>query len=232
MRKLIATPIRNFKRAALTLKRFDSVLCVSAWLRQIAAHLTPVAVRVVPGVDHELFAERPLPNGEKLVVGWCAQIPEPDRNNTKGYREVLLPLMERMKDRVEWRINSRSASDALTQAEMVEWYAGIDLILSTSCSEGFQMPLLEAASCGRPVVGTYVGGIRELTIPGETGYIVSSWRNLDETRVTIDELEFVLDRYATNRQELLDHGRAARARVEQEFTWARRSPEWLGIIGG
>ena len=232
LRKIIATPIRNLKRAQKMLPRFASVLCVSKRLHAIAVQLTDAAVRVVPGVDHEVFDERPLPNGEKIIVGWCAQKPDDDKNNTKGYREVLLPLMERLGDKVEFRINSRNAQDALTQAEMLDWYTGVDVMLSTSCSEGFQMPLLEGASCGRPVVATYVGGTDELIESGKTGYVVEAWKNLEETKATIDQLEMVLTLYSQRRDMLLEHGRASRERVVRDFTWARRAPEWLGIIGG
>lgn len=232
LRSQIATKIRNLKKAQVILPRFASVLCVSRRLHEIGVQLTKAAVRVVPGVDHEKFRYMPPVGREKLVVGWCAQKPEDGRNNTKGYREVLVPLMARLSDVCEFRINSRNAREALTMPEMIEWYAGVDVVLSTSCSEGFQTTLLEGASCGRPVVSPMVGGAEELIIAGTNGYLVNEYQNLTGAAQVIEQLEIPLRLYTMRRDILADHGRAARARIEQEYTWARRAPEWLGIIGG
>ncbi len=47
-----------------------------------------------------------------------------------------------------------------------------DLLLSTSLTESFGMSIAEAMSCEVPVVAYSVGGIPEVAVDGETGYLV------------------------------------------------------------
>ena len=46
-----------------------------------------------------------------------------------------------------------------------------DLFLMPSQSESFGLSALEAMSCGVPVISSSIGGLPELNIHGETGYI-------------------------------------------------------------
>ncbi len=52
--------------------------------------------------------------------------------------------------------------------------AGMDIICLTSKNEGTPVSLIEAQAGGLPVVTTDVGGVRDVVIEGETGYIVDS----------------------------------------------------------
>lgn len=49
--------------------------------------------------------------------------------------------------------------------------AQTDLLLMTSLSESFCLAALEAMACGVPVLSTDVGGLSELVVRGETGYL-------------------------------------------------------------
>jgi N-acetyl-alpha-D-glucosaminyl L-malate synthase BshA len=57
------------------------------------------------------------------------------------------------------------------QAELVELLSASDLFLIPSQSESFGLSALEAMSCEVPVVSSSVGGLPELNVHGETGYI-------------------------------------------------------------
>jgi L-malate glycosyltransferase len=57
------------------------------------------------------------------------------------------------------------------QAELVELLSASDLFLMPSQSESFGLSALEAMSCGVPVISSSVGGLPELNVHGETGYI-------------------------------------------------------------
>ncbi|MEC7575604.1 MAG: glycosyltransferase, partial [Pseudomonadota bacterium] len=51
-------------------------------------------------------------------------------------------------------------------------YARAHIAVLPSYREGLPKSLIEAASCGRPIVATDVPGCREVCIEGETGYLV------------------------------------------------------------
>lgn len=50
--------------------------------------------------------------------------------------------------------------------------AAVDVVASTSSTEGFPVGLLEAIALGRPVVATDVGAVREIVREGSTGIVV------------------------------------------------------------
>jgi N-acetyl-alpha-D-glucosaminyl L-malate synthase BshA len=57
------------------------------------------------------------------------------------------------------------------QLELVPILSAADLFLMPSQSESFGLSALEAMACGVPVVSSSVGGLPELQVHGETGYI-------------------------------------------------------------
>jgi glycosyltransferase involved in cell wall biosynthesis len=63
--------------------------------------------------------------------------------------------------------------------------ADLDLVMSTSRSEGMPVALIEAAAAGKPVVATNVGGVAELVAHERTGWLGSS----------ADELAYGLAQY-------------------------------------
>jgi len=57
------------------------------------------------------------------------------------------------------------------QAELVELLSAADVFLMPSQSESFGLSALEAMACEVPVISSSVGGLPELVVHGETGYI-------------------------------------------------------------
>ena len=62
--------------------------------------------------------------------------------------------------------------DAQPHHVLSTYYRSADVVLVPSRSESFGLVALEAAACGRPVVGAAVGGLRTLVEHGHTGYLV------------------------------------------------------------
>ncbi|MFE1244141.1 N-acetyl-alpha-D-glucosaminyl L-malate synthase BshA [Fictibacillus sp. NPDC058756] len=58
------------------------------------------------------------------------------------------------------------------QENVGEIFSICDLKLLLSEKESFGLVLLEAMACGVPVIGTRIGGIPEVIVDGETGYMV------------------------------------------------------------
>jgi L-malate glycosyltransferase len=60
--------------------------------------------------------------------------------------------------------------DSVSTPEYI--FAAIDILVSTSETEGLSNVLLEAMACGKPVIATQTGGNPEIVFDGETGFLV------------------------------------------------------------
>ncbi len=56
--------------------------------------------------------------------------------------------------------------------DLTSFFSRIDVLVSASISEGFPQSLIEAMVYSLPVVATAVGGVPELVIDGQTGFLV------------------------------------------------------------
>ena len=60
------------------------------------------------------------------------------------------------------------------QADIPSLMSGFDCFVMSSVSEGLPLVVIEAMAAQCPVVGTDVGGMREIVAEGQTGYLVDS----------------------------------------------------------
>jgi glycosyltransferase involved in cell wall biosynthesis len=180
--------------------------------------------RVVPGVSWKWTENTPVRNEREVpVIGWCGQ----RRGVTKGYDEVLVPVMEKLGDSVEWEINSRDHTNALGEEEMIRWYDDIDIFLSTSSSEGYQMPALEAMSRGRMVIATDAGGAGELISASAGGVLVDSWSNRKDAIPVVGQICDTITHNWENRHQFGDLGYDY---VRLHQSWETLAEEWLEEI--
>lgn len=145
-----------------------------------------------------------------LVVGGESEEPDPTVTPELGELQRLAIAL-RVADRVRFT-GQRQAS------VLRDYYSAGDVAVTTQWYEPFGLTPLEAMACGRPVVGSAVGGITFTVQDGVTGYLVPP----RDPAALADCLERLLTQPALRAR----LGRAARARVEGEFTWdlvARRT---------
>ncbi len=93
-----------------------------------------------------------------------------------------------------------------------------DVLWNCSAYEGQSNAILEAQSCGVPVVASDVPGNRDLVIPGETGVLVPEFdgdRVRRRTALTRETFRLLKPENAERRRAL---AAAAKARVEREFS--------------
>jgi glycosyltransferase involved in cell wall biosynthesis len=76
--------------------------------------------------------------------------------------------------------------DIVERKEMPNFYQESDVFVSTSIAEGFQVSILEAMACGKPVVSTSHGGAEDIISP-ENGIIVKirDYKSIAEALINI-----------------------------------------------
>lgn len=93
--------------------------------------------------------------------------------------------------------------------DAVELLGAMDVFCMSSRWEGCPMVLLEAMAMRCPVVATDIGGVREIVVPGETGYLVA----LDDP----DAMAQAVLRLLASPDQGERMGAAGRQRVERHF---------------
>lgn len=94
--------------------------------------------------------------------------------------------------------------------DVPELMAAMDLFVLPSLAEGISNTILEAMACGLPVIATRVGGNAELVEEGRTGCLVE--------REDPVAMAAALAGYVHDSQKRLEHGAAARRRIEDQFS--------------
>jgi glycosyltransferase involved in cell wall biosynthesis len=110
---------------------------------------------------------------------------------------------------------------SVPNAEMASWYTAADVVVLPSLKEATSIAGLEAMACGRPLVGTNVGGIPYLIDDGKTGLLVEP----KDPSGLADALVRVLTDDAVRR----GMGVSARNRAVERFSWTRIAGTVLGI---
>lgn len=116
-------------------------------------------------------------------------------------------------ERYAWLPGARDDVPELLQA--------MDLFALPSLAEGISNTILEAMASGLPVVATNVGGNAELITHGKTGALVPA----SDSRA----LAVALEHYVRDPQRMMQHGRAARARIECDFSLARMTDRYVAV---
>ncbi len=98
------------------------------------------------------------------------------------------------------------------QEAMPALYRSADLVLAVPWYEPFGITPLEAAACGRPLVGSAVGGLLDSVDDGVTGLLVPPR--------DVPALAAAVRRLLEDPQEAARMGRRARARAVERFDWS------------
>ncbi len=155
------------------------------------------------GSDNPRPAENVPEPVHLLLVGGETDLPDPDVTPEIGELQRLaheLGIAERVH-----LVGKRQAG------QLHEYYSAGDVAVTTPWYEPFGLTPLEAMACGRPVIGSAVGGIVFTIADGETGYLVPP---RDPATLAARLTELLCDPERRARM-----GTAARQRVEREFTW-------------
>jgi alpha-maltose-1-phosphate synthase len=176
------------------------------------------------GVTHLVDAIRYLPKDTQVVL--CAGAPDTP--------EIAAELKQKVEEarahnpRVLWIEKMVSKEDA------IQLYSHATVFCCPSVYEPFGIINLEAMACRAAVVASSVGGIKEVVVDGETGYLVP----FDQDPVTgfpVHPDKFARDLAGRLSELLADPGKcrafgeAGRKRAEEKFSWTRIGEQTIDL---
>ena len=146
----------------------------------------------------------PRPSLKLLIVG--GETPEPDPVATPEIGELQrLAADLGVLDYVHF-------CGEQPQDKLRYYYSAGDVVVTTPWYEPFGLTPLEGMACARPVIGSDVGGISYTILHGKTGFLVPP----RDPAALAWQLYHLLTHPALR----VRIGKAARMRVEHEFTWS------------
>ncbi len=177
------------------------------------------------GLPYFLRAARSLPPEVQVVL--CAGAP--DTPEIKAEVEALIADLRQTRDGVVW------IPEMLPRAEVVALLSAGTVFACPSVYEPLGIVNLEAMACELAVVATATGGIPEVVVHGETGWLVPIEQVDDGSGTPVDPDAFVADLAAALTEAVSDpdraraFGRAGRARAVEHFSWGSIGDQTLEV---
>ncbi len=168
------------------------------------------------GLPYLLRAAAELAPDVQLVL--CAGAP--DTPEILAEVETLMDGLRARRDGVVW------IPEMLPRGEVIALLSAATVFACPSVYEPLGIVNLEAMACELPVVATATGGIPEVVVPGETGWLVPIEQVQDGTGTPVDPDRFVADLAAALNDAVSDPpradrmGLAGRRRAVDSFSWA------------
>ena len=127
--------------------------------------------RIVPIKNHQLFikiAEKVITNNQYqniyfFIVGDGA-----------GMQNLMNDLDKKNITYSPKNNNSRIVFTSWVE-DMIWAYYGLDIVMLTSLNEGTPLSIIEAQLCGKPVIATDVGGVKDTFLPNKSGFLVEGY---------------------------------------------------------
>lgn len=176
------------------------------------------------GLPYLLQAVATLPPEVQIIL--CAGAP--DTPEILAEVESLVASLRSSRDGVFW------ITEMLPRPKIVALLSAATVFVCPSIYEPLGIVNLEAMACELPVVGTATGGIPEVVVEGQTGWLVPIEQVSDGTGTPVSPSTFVADLGSALAQAVSDpaearrRGIAGRARAISDFGWeaiARRTVE-------
>ncbi|MDY6965242.1 MAG: glycosyltransferase family 4 protein [Halobacteriota archaeon] len=112
-------------------------------------------------------------------------------------------------------------TDAVPEKNLPSFYAAGDLFVLPSIFEAFPMVLIEAMASGKAVIGSNVGGISEVIINGENGFLFEpkNYKELAERILILLKDENFRNKVGNKNREI----------VEKKFEWEKITEEIIEV---
>lgn len=167
------------------------------------------------GVTHLADAIQFLPPDTQVVL--CAGAP--DTPEIAAEMRAKVDDARKRNPRIVW------IEKMISRRETIQLYSHARVFCCPSVYEPFGIINLEAMACGAPVVASATGGIKEIVVDGETGYLVP----FEPDPVTgfpsrpdqfARDLAEKLSQLLNDPDRCRQFGEAGRKRVEETFSWS------------
>ncbi len=124
--------------------------------------------------------------------------------------------------------------DGIPDAEMSALYASMDVFALPTMGEGFGLPILEAMSCGVPVIATDCSAVTELVQGRGELLRVKEWLtvgpyNIEQAIADTDHLVELLNKLYENPELRAEYGRKGREFAET-MTWDKCAEQWAQLL--
>lgn len=218
----------NFKKA-------DSVFATSVAIKEAIANVSDVEVSVIPfGIDTQVFlplkVESVFPK-ESIVIGTIKSLEHiygidilirAFKNLSDKLAEVDLRLLlvgggskeASFKSLVkELDLENKTIFTGKVPYDLVPTYHNrIDIFVNVSRNESFGVAVLEASACEKPVIASDIGGLKEVVIQNETGFLIEP--------KNINQLVEALEKLILNKKMREEMGAKGRKFVKEKYEFA------------
>jgi glycosyltransferase involved in cell wall biosynthesis len=181
------------------------------------------SIAVNAGVDHHFFAP-PSAAASRDLFRVCyagrVELPKGLPYLLKAWNQLRLPQAELVligevapemhRFIRQWALPNVRLLGFLPPSELAKWYRKSQVFVFPSVNEGLARVLLEAMSCGLPIVATELSGVEDCITTGVEGHVVPA-RNTEALA------EAMMWHYK-NRDASATMGKAARSRIQYQFT--------------
>ena len=176
------------------------------------------------GVTHLVDAIPMLPKGTQVVL--CAGAPDTP--------EIASEMREKVEAARTAGGNVVWIEKMVTKPEAIELYSHAQVFCCPSVYEPFGIINLEAMACRAPVVASATGGILEVVVDNQTGYLVPFEAD-PVTAFPSKPAQFAQDLAArvtdlmANPELCKKFGAAGRTRVEEKFSWSAIADQTIAL---
>jgi len=177
------------------------------------------------GLPYLLRAAAELPPEVQLVL--CAGAP--DTPQLMAEVEALMAELRAGRAGVVW------ITEMLPRAEVIALLSAATVFACPSVYEPLGIVNLEAMACELAVVATATGGIPEVVVDGETGWLVPIEQVADGSGVPVDPDRFVADLARALNEAVSDpvralrFGQAGRRRAVESFSWSSIGDQTMAV---